>query len=431
MKLNFRERGKQTKGITLIALVITIIILLILAGISIAALTNQGLFEKAKEAKQKTEDAQKNESQTLENYLEQMNSIAFSNVNKKETNPEGAMPKDAIVIEGDANKGIVIKDIKDNEWTWVEVPMSITADKTTDNDIENALIAYAKDYREGIKGQGCDWSDEWYAMDGDTLITAKTANLSTEQKALKNGCGLSYDEYYAAKHNMLQCIKNNGGFWISRYEIGDSTATVNRTSDSNKTEGAVSKPNQIPFNFVTCSQAQTLSSGMSTDSSKTSSLLFGIQWDLTCKFLETKSNLEQKNINEDSKNWGNYKDNGFKLNRGKYITSPYISDSVWVEFNVDTENYVIDSKKLELLEGKNDRVLITTGASETTNKMNIYDLAANVWELTLELANNSAPCAIRGGGYGDNGTTAVSCRSCLTTTRINNISNVGFRASLY
>ena len=50
---------KKTKGITLIALVITIVILLILAGISISALTNQGLFEKAKEAKQKSEDAQK------------------------------------------------------------------------------------------------------------------------------------------------------------------------------------------------------------------------------------------------------------------------------------------------------------------------------------------------------------------------------------
>ena len=45
---------KSTKGITLIALVITIIILLILAGISISALTNQGLFKNAKEAKNRT-----------------------------------------------------------------------------------------------------------------------------------------------------------------------------------------------------------------------------------------------------------------------------------------------------------------------------------------------------------------------------------------
>ena len=39
---------KTQKGITLVALVITIIILLILAGISIASLTQTGLFEKQK-----------------------------------------------------------------------------------------------------------------------------------------------------------------------------------------------------------------------------------------------------------------------------------------------------------------------------------------------------------------------------------------------
>ena len=39
----------KNRGITLIALVITIIVLLILAGISISALTNQGLFKNAKQ----------------------------------------------------------------------------------------------------------------------------------------------------------------------------------------------------------------------------------------------------------------------------------------------------------------------------------------------------------------------------------------------
>ena len=46
---------RKNKGITLIALVITIIILLILSGISISALTNQGLFKNAKLAKEKAE----------------------------------------------------------------------------------------------------------------------------------------------------------------------------------------------------------------------------------------------------------------------------------------------------------------------------------------------------------------------------------------
>ena len=59
---------KNTKGITLVALVITIIILLILAGISISALTNTGIFQKAKEAKQKSDDAALDQNTKLDEY---------------------------------------------------------------------------------------------------------------------------------------------------------------------------------------------------------------------------------------------------------------------------------------------------------------------------------------------------------------------------
>ena len=70
-----KERKKQQKGITLVALVITIIILLILAGISISALTNQGLFTQAQNAKNLTEEKTAEENEILTNYLEQMNAI--------------------------------------------------------------------------------------------------------------------------------------------------------------------------------------------------------------------------------------------------------------------------------------------------------------------------------------------------------------------
>ena len=66
---------KQPNAITLVALVITIIILLILAGISIQAITNQGLFGRAKEARNKTENVQIEENETLENYLAKINEI--------------------------------------------------------------------------------------------------------------------------------------------------------------------------------------------------------------------------------------------------------------------------------------------------------------------------------------------------------------------
>lgn len=59
---------KSEKGITLVALVITIIILLILAGISISALTNTGIFQKAKDAKQKSENAALDQNIKLDEY---------------------------------------------------------------------------------------------------------------------------------------------------------------------------------------------------------------------------------------------------------------------------------------------------------------------------------------------------------------------------
>ena len=62
MKLNFKERKKQAKGITLIALVITIIVLLILAGVTIATLTGEnGILQQTQNAKTKTTEGEEKE----------------------------------------------------------------------------------------------------------------------------------------------------------------------------------------------------------------------------------------------------------------------------------------------------------------------------------------------------------------------------------
>ena len=82
----------KTKGITLIALVITIIILLILAGISISAMTGSGLFGRAKEAKFKTKMAGYKEEADLYTSWKITESM---NTNTKEIN-SGEMLKAAI-----------------------------------------------------------------------------------------------------------------------------------------------------------------------------------------------------------------------------------------------------------------------------------------------------------------------------------------------
>ena len=423
------RRTNNQKGITLIALVITIIILLILAGIAISSLTQTGLFSKAQEAKQKTEEKAEEENTTLNEYEKWIAKYEnnghegqpITKVNTSETNPEGAMPKGATVIEGDADKGIVIKDSNDNEWVWVEVPKTIftTAKNNTEyTNIKADLVKYSKEYRNGAQGQDYNWDDEWYS-----------------------GCGIETKEKYEEMYNkMLSSVYTNGGFQIARYEAGiEGTNTDSKkdeidsirykhsdiTKDSPK---AVSQADRIPYNYVYCSEAQTLASAMSTDSSKISSLLFGIQWDLTCKFIETKTELESKDIKADSTSWGNYEHGSITLTRGRYNVSPADSSSVWKKFDVDTDNYVTGSQTAKYIYEE----ILTTGASEDAKKMNIYDFAGNVSEWTLAHATSYArsPCASRGGCFKSYIPHDNASQSDDNTTTGSGVT-FGFRSTLY
>lgn len=116
----------KTKGITLIALVITIIILLILAGISISAMTGSGLFGRAKEAKFKTKMAGYKEEADLYTSWKITESM---NTNTKEIN-SGEMLKAAIeeqIIEDITTDDVtieireILKEIKSEEEEYIVV----------------------------------------------------------------------------------------------------------------------------------------------------------------------------------------------------------------------------------------------------------------------------------------------------------------------
>ena len=83
-----RKKLKKSKGITLIALIITIIILLILAGISISALTQTGIFSRAKQAEQKSKDAQEEENSTLGTYENEINKYLDKNSGETPSEPK-------------------------------------------------------------------------------------------------------------------------------------------------------------------------------------------------------------------------------------------------------------------------------------------------------------------------------------------------------
>ena len=92
---------KREKGITLIALIITIIILIILAGISISALSGSGLFERAQQAKQETENAQANEDATLAEYDQWMTNYLGGSSSGSKTLASKVQPGDYVTYTPD------------------------------------------------------------------------------------------------------------------------------------------------------------------------------------------------------------------------------------------------------------------------------------------------------------------------------------------
>ena len=80
--------NRKNQGITLVALIITIIILLILAGISIAQLSGNGLFYNVQLAKERQENAQILENEILKDYENKLNYMNNNKLNSEENKKE-------------------------------------------------------------------------------------------------------------------------------------------------------------------------------------------------------------------------------------------------------------------------------------------------------------------------------------------------------
>ena len=105
----------SSKGITLIALVVTIIILIILSGISISMLTGQnGILTRAAEAKEKTEKAQAEEQSTLSELESQMNNYQDDGFDKEKgvNRPQLASGMTRVMFTDptSSSNGTIIKD---------------------------------------------------------------------------------------------------------------------------------------------------------------------------------------------------------------------------------------------------------------------------------------------------------------------------------
>ena len=423
MKKLKEELKYGNKGITLISLVVTIIVLLILAGVTIATLTgDNGILTKASESKEKTQIASEDELRSLTaleaaTYFEEHEYIDVSG--KKIIIPAQCAVSQ---IEGEntLDEGLVIIDTNGNEWVWIEVPKTIEVYPTaglniidfTDDDytkIYEDLANYVETYKDRNNKGTLSGTDNWY-----------------------DGCGLQPSEYEALKQKMLKSIYMNEGFFIGRYEVGiDEENTVRYYEEDFYTEKSINetpviKKNRIVYNWVTVSQAQELSEKLAIGG-KTSSLIFGIQWNLVLKYIENKGAyikdetdelINQTLIKLDSTKWGNCSNSIFNIMN---IDAKYSDNNGASYISVPSKGY----KKT------NSSILLTTGATDRNAVAGIYDFAGNVDEWTLEkTTNNNVPCNARGGNYTLNGYEYPS--SCYGDCQISSsLSTVGFRVALY
>ena len=399
-----RNTLRRNKGITLIALVVTIIVLLILAGISIAMLTGQnGILNRAAEAKEKTGVAQEDEEKTLQGYEDIIAQYTGSLPSRAETKPY--FPNSTFSYkEGDLSTGLVIKDSNDNEYVWVEVPRTIY-DNTTYNNNGAKKPSNSEDYTNieaCLKVYTADYANSSHS---DT-----NSNFTVQYKA------------------MLKSVYTNGGFWIGRYEAGLEGDTP-RTSHVaiSASDKAVIKPNMYPYNYVTRDEAQTLAQKMDYGDCK-GSLIFGIQWDLVLKYIETKNPAQKSNLLTNSTSIGNYYNSSFELKRGKFAKYNELSD--WKAYNSEEKPTLVTGSKKKEQSSYVNGILLTTGATEATNLQNIYDIAGNVLEWTLEFHNTSIPCVNRGGDYSSHGSVnPANYRYDLTTSEY--LGHLGFRVGLW
>jgi hypothetical protein len=427
---------KSKKGITLVALVVTTVVLLILAGASInLVLGDNGIIDKAKEAQRKSAEATQNDligmNELAQQLGEKINGSAGSGSGNGGAGGSGAgtkVPAEATAEtapyfpdntftkkEGTIDTGLVIKDASGNEYVWVVVPRTTAVYKTTglgkttftDADytsIENDLKEYTKTYRGSIS-----YSDVYYPDD-------KNVGWFADATAYNN-----------LKNSMLKSVYENGGFYVGRYEAGiDTTAGTNRTSNTDKNSNGkytmpsttpVSRADAYPYTWVTRTQAQNLASNVNSGT-KTSSLMFGVQWDLVLAFMHNKGNIADSTLTSNSTTMGNYKVNLWTI---KNANAKYSTNS-GSTFTACPNPFKKESYS---------SILLTTGADSSFSVQNIYDIAGNVWEWTLEkTSNTNNPCADRGGFFIGTGSDYPAAGRYDDSADVSS-KVIGFRVSLF
>ena len=388
-KKNFNKKRVQKlkeKGITLIALVVTIIILLILAGTTVAfTLGNQGIISKAKQAEEKYKKAQEQEGEKLnflyeeiesggkrENPLANLIGQESKNENQDVTDAYGnkiTIPAEFVVVgngqknveynySGDGKPnvqdGVVIQDKDGNQFVWIPVGKIKNKDGTTTT-IELGRYDFNEQGKEELK-QGADDFEEEIPI--QLYYKEESTYRVGEAKVTggKNTTARNLSEF-------IMKVKEKGGYYIARYEAvykdgnipysKQSQGKPKSTKEENLTEGML-------WNCISQPAAAEASYKMYEGNNfLTSDLINGYAWDTAIVFIQ-------------------------KFSNDKLYSKQHINTIIEVENTGERE-----SEKL-------DKVC------------NVYDLASNCAEWTTESCFpsdsvlTSHVCTRRGGAYKGN-----------------------------
>ena len=358
MKRTKQQKEKFNQGITLVALVVTIVVLLILAGVSLnLVLGENGIISKAREASTKTVQAQQN-SEIEMNLLEQ----ELANATKEPDPAEGVkIPTGFYYVGGTKTSGIVISDnvndkdkyknkavvgtdLLGNQYVWIPCTTDSTSSK----------LQYART-EWGVEVDGADNSR---AIKDELTLTDSSVTYSDADTA--NGINADVSKEIVAQIKAEKTsVAKYGGYYIGRYEVGKNGDT------------AVVKYNQTPYASITWSTAYGLAKQIITNSEATSYLCSSYAWDTAVNFIQNNSTAKNYATSIEGFN-GNWNPQAVKDTSGNVIKPAGTSQQ------------------------------LNTGL--TTQFCNIFDMGGNEAEFTTELnPGTSETDVLRGGAYSNNG----------------------------
>ena len=390
----FKDKYEQ-KGITLIALVITIIVMLILVGVTISMAINGGLFGYAKKAAKDTE-TQKQAEQELASGAVIVDGVKYDSMQDYMDGIPAGAPKPIDKVEKDENGILKGNAIYTSDGKTSIIPKGFKmSNKKEEQSIANGLVIQDETGNEYV----------WVPVENEDGTLVRTEWSNNEPTGT-----ISSDYTETLPDDLVNSVKTYKGFYIGRYEAGCKDNP--RTSREDTLTDVLTKRGLYPYNYVNYDNAVNQTAKMYTDKTKygvVATLPYGAMWDETLRFVKD----DDHNVTN-STNWGNYYNTTFKFT-GKYCESPNATLPTY------TEGTKIDKPE-------NKEWLLTTGASERNKAKNIYDLAGNVFEWTQESKSTSYR-VYRGGSYYSYGGNPVSSRSSVGPSITS--FNVGFRPALY